>query len=278
MICHRSLISYRLSLIASRIICNTPKRLVMVHILESWGELTREKTILWFLLYAVANRDLMALMPGLQITLISLRAQAQGQLLQPFLQPHIHFLVLQMDPQQIVLAKQKISSSSTLSMARKYLQRKKTLFKPGTLRLCEWERKKQEERNILIQINFLVVDSKSESFLDGLKHLIVQGVEKVLEYKYRPSRLSEKVDEQLGKIRLADTLTNVLVPAYDIQHLKLVTFSSHQVINFFTWSSISIHSSHICIFHSIRLWAYNAGFKSLLHDHLMQTWRLSCVL
>ena len=278
MICHRSLISYRLSLIASRIICNTPKRLVMVHILESWGELTREKTILWFLLYAVANRDLMALMPGLQITLISLRAQAQGQLLQPFLQPHIHFLMLQMDPQQIVLAKQKISRSSTLSMARKYLQRKKTLFKPGTLRLCEWERKKQEERNILIQINFLVVDSKSESFLDGLKHLIVQGVEKVLEYKYRPSSLSEKVDEQLGKIRLADTLTNVLVPAYDIQHLKLVTFSSHQVINFFTWSSISIHSSHICIFHSIRLWAYNAGFKSLLHDHLMQTWRLSCVL
>ncbi|XP_059593917.1 patatin-like protein 2 [Vitis vinifera] len=73
-----------------------------------------------------------------------------------------------------------------------------------------------------------VQTSKSESFLDGLKHLIVQGVEKVLEYKYRPSRLSEKVDEQLGKIRLADTLTNVLVPAYDIQHLKLVTFSSHQ--------------------------------------------------
>lgn len=70
--------------------------------------------------------------------------------------------------------------------------------------------------------------SKSESFLDGLKHLIVQGVEKVLEYKYRPSSLSEKVDEQLGKIRLADTLTNILVPAYDIQHLKLVTFSSHQ--------------------------------------------------
>ncbi|RVX01535.1 Patatin-like protein 2 [Vitis vinifera] len=151
-----------------------------------------------------------------------------GSIVTAFLTTHIHFLVLQMDPQQIVLAKQKISSSSTLSMARKYLQRKKTLFKPGTLRLCEWERKKQEERNILIQINFLVVDSKSESFLDGLKHLIVQGVEKVLEYKYRPSRLSEKVDEQLGKIRLADTLTNVLVPAYDIQHLKLVTFSSHQ--------------------------------------------------
>ncbi|CBI36984.3 unnamed protein product, partial [Vitis vinifera] len=70
---------------------------------------------------------LMALMPGLQINLISLRAQAQGQLLQPCLQPHIHFLMIQMDPEQIVPAKQKISKNSTMSMAWKYLLRKKTL-------------------------------------------------------------------------------------------------------------------------------------------------------
>ncbi|KAJ9696719.1 hypothetical protein PVL29_008770 [Vitis rotundifolia] len=73
---------------------------------------------------------------------------------------------------------------------------------------------------------------KSDGLLARLTELIVHGVEKVLEflldYRYGPSSLSEKVGEQLGEIRLADTLTNVLVPAYDIQHLKLVTFSSHQ--------------------------------------------------
>ncbi|KAL6339703.1 hypothetical protein AAG906_034789 [Vitis piasezkii] len=51
----------------------------------------------------------------------------------------------------------------------------------------------------------------------------------LLNYRYGPSHLSEKVNEQLGEIRLADPLTNVLVPAFDIQHLKLITFSSHQV-------------------------------------------------
>ncbi|KAJ9696721.1 hypothetical protein PVL29_008772 [Vitis rotundifolia] len=69
---------------------------------------------------------------------------------------------------------------------------------------------------------------ESEGFFARLTEWIPKGMEKVLEYKYRPSRLSEQVDEQLGNLRLADTLTNVLVPAYDIQHLKLVTFSSHQ--------------------------------------------------
>ena len=86
----------------------------------------------------------MALMPGLQINLISWRAQAQGQLLQPCLQPHIHFLMIQMDPEQIVPAKQKISKNSTMSMAWKYLLRKKTLLKQGTLKMCERERKSKK--------------------------------------------------------------------------------------------------------------------------------------
>eukprot|EP00261_Vitis_vinifera_P035266 XP_019076509.1 PREDICTED: patatin-like protein 2 [Vitis vinifera] len=44
---------------------------------------------------------------------------------------------------------------------------------------------------------------------------------------------SATVDEEVGTIRLADTLTDVLIPAYDIEHRKLVTFSSHQVISCF---------------------------------------------
>ena len=96
--------------------------------------------------------------------------------------------------------------------------------------------KKQEERKILLQINFIVANSKSDSLLARLTELIVSGAEMVLNfllnYRYGPSRLSEEVDEQLGEIRLVDTLSNILVPAFDIQHLKLVAFSSHQVINF----------------------------------------------
>ena len=96
--------------------------------------------------------------------------------------------------------------------------------------------KKQEERKILIQINFLVVNNKSDSLLTRLTELIVSAAEMVLNFLlnhiYGPSHLSEKVNEQLGEIWLADPLTNVLVPAFDIQHLKLITFSSHQVINF----------------------------------------------
>ncbi|RVW41586.1 Patatin-like protein 2 [Vitis vinifera] len=78
-----------------------------------------------------------------------------------------------------------------------------------------------------------VETSKSDSLLARLTELIVSGAEMVLNfllnYRYGPSRLSEKVDEQLGEIRLVDTLSNILVPAFDIQHLKLVAFSSHQV-------------------------------------------------
>ena len=105
------------------------------------------------LLYAVANRELMALMPGLRITLMSLLEQAQGQLLQPCLQPHIPLLILlqmhpkqillQMHPKQIVPSKQKRSQSSTRSMARQSFKREKPLT-TGTVKLYERKRKSKK--------------------------------------------------------------------------------------------------------------------------------------
>ena len=82
-----------------------------------------------------------------------------------------------------------------------------------------------------------MVNSNSGSSLMAVigffKDQLKDKLESFLNIRYDNSTLQLKVDEEVGTIRLADTLTDVLIPAYDIEHRKLVTFSSHQVISCF---------------------------------------------
>ncbi|KAL6339596.1 hypothetical protein AAG906_034681 [Vitis piasezkii] len=76
-------------------------------------------------------------------------------------------------------------------------------------------------------------------FKDQLK----DKLESFLNIRYDNSTLQLKVDEEVGTIRLADTLTDVLIPAYDIEHRKLVTFSSHQERNKVPKSSLPLRQA-----------------------------------
>lgn len=82
-----------------------------------------------------------------------------------------------------------------------------------------------------------MVNSNSDDWWSALVGFLKKQLQDTLDFllsvRYDNSKLQLKVDEELGKIQLADTLTNVLIPAYDVEHLKLVTFSSHQVISCF---------------------------------------------
>lgn len=76
-----------------------------------------------------------------------------------------------------------------------------------------------------------------------LKKQLQDTLDFLLSVRYDNSKLQLKVDEELGKIQLADTLTNVLIPAYDVEHLKLVTFSSHQDKNKVPKSSVLLRDA-----------------------------------
>ncbi|RVX01528.1 Patatin-like protein 2 [Vitis vinifera] len=76
-------------------------------------------------------------------------------------------------------------------------------------------------------------------FKDQLK----DKLESFLNIRYDNSTLQLTVDEEVGTIRLADTLTDVLIPAYDIEHRKLVTFSSHQERNKVPKSSLPLRQA-----------------------------------
>ena len=132
-------------------------------LIKQTGWIDKERNNFMTLLYVVANRELMALMPGLRITLMSLLEQTQDQLLQPCLLPHIPLLILlhmhpkqillhlhpkqmllQMHPKQIVPVKQKRSQGSTRSMVRQSFVGIKPLSIPGTVKLCERKRKSKK--------------------------------------------------------------------------------------------------------------------------------------
>lgn len=54
--------------------------------------------------------------------------------------------------------------------------------------------------------------------------------------KYDGKYLHEVVREKLGEIRLHETLTNVVIPTFDIKCLQPIIFSSYQV-SFFLLST-----------------------------------------
>lgn len=64
----------------------------------------------------------------------------------------------------------------------------------------------------------------------GLFGLITKTLKAVVGPKYDGEYLYQVVREKLGEIRLHETLTNVVIPTFDIKNLQPTVFSTYEVL------------------------------------------------
>ena len=90
-----------------------------------------------------------------------------------------------------------------------------------------------DEANLAIQKTKGLREKQKQGVLDWLRSAVetvkVWTITKLKEPEYDGVHLRRKIKEMVGNTLLADTLTNVVIPAYDMQNLRPIIFSTQQV-------------------------------------------------